>query len=257
MLVALTREIGESIVHCELTHLTRASIDLGIARTQHRQYERALEDAGCRVERLEADQDMPDAVFIEDAAIVFDEVAIVTRPGAESRRRETPAVAAALKPHRPLRSIEAPGTLDGGDVLSVGRRVYVGRSGRTNDDGIAQMRAMLDGYEVVGVDVTGCLHLKSAVTAIGERLLLINPGWVSRRLFGDCDFVEVDATERYAANALRIGDVVIYPTSFPKTAERLVRRGIQLRMVDASELAKAEGAVTCCSVIFESEDLKI
>ena len=252
MLLALTREISPSIVHCELTHLAREPIDLDAARAQHREYERALEDAGSTVIRLATAPDMPDAVFIEDAAIVFDELAIVTRPGAESRRRETPAVADALRSHRPLNFIDAPGTVDGGDVLVVGRRVYVGRSGRTNDAGIARMRAILEpaGYDVAGVDVTGCLHLKSAVAAVGEGLLLINPQWVSRTVFTGCEFVDIDPAERSAANALRIRDVVIYPTSFPKTAERLTRRGVRLRMVDVSELAKAEGAVTCCSLVF-------
>jgi dimethylargininase len=252
MLVALTREISPSIVRCELTHLPRHAIDLGTARTQHGEYELALEEAGCEVQRLGADPDMPDSVFIEDAAVVVNELAIVTRPGAESRRRETPTVAKALEAYRPICFIDAPGTVDGGDVLVLGRRVYVGRSARTNDAGIAQIRAMLDGYEVVGVDVIGCLHLKSAVTAVGEGLLLINPRWVSRAAFAGCDFVDVDEGEHHAANALRIGDVVVYPTSFPKTAQQLERRGITLRMVDASELAKAEGAVTCCSLIFTS-----
>lgn len=253
MLVALTREISPALVHCELTHLAREPIDLGAARAQHRDYERALEEAGCAVTRLGAGPDMPDSVFIEDTAIVFDEMAIVTRPGAASRRRETPAVADALTSRRRLHFIDAPGTVDGGDVLVAGRRVYVGRSARTNDAGIAQMRAWLEpaGYEVAGVEVGGCLHLKSAVTAIDERRLLINPRWVPPGAFAGFDLVDIDPAEQYAANALRIGGVVIYPTSFPRTAERLEHEGVRLRMVDASELAKAEGAVTCCSLILE------
>src|SRR5205085_4917876 len=130
VLVALTREISPSIVRCELTHVPREPNDLGVARAQHRRYERALEEAGCSVERLDAAPDMADSVFIEDTAIVFDEFAIIARPGAESRRREVPAVADALGPHRPLRFIKAPGTIDGGDVLTTGDRVYVGRSAR-------------------------------------------------------------------------------------------------------------------------------
>jgi dimethylargininase len=252
MLMALTREISPAIVHCELTHLAREPIDIEAARAQHRQYERALEDAGCLVRRLDADPDMPDAVFIEDAAVVVDELAIVARPGAGSRRGETAAVADALRSHRTLHYIVAPGTVDGGDVLVVGRRVYVGRSARTNADGLAQMRVVMAraGYEVIGVDVTGCLHLKSAVTAVGERLLAINPMWAPKRIFTGCEFVDVDEREPYAANALKIGGTVIYPASYPATAERLERQGVHLRMVDASELAKAEGAVTCCSLVF-------
>jgi dimethylargininase len=159
-----------------------------------------------------------------------------------------------LRAYRPLRFVDAPGTVDGGDVLVVGRRVYVGRTTRTNDEGIAQMRAMLEGYEVVGVEVTGCLHLKSAVTAAADGLLVINPRWAPRHIFTGCDFVDVDASEPHAANVLRIGDTVIYPAaSFPKTAARLERRGVQLRLVEATELAKAEGAVTCCSIILSGQ----
>src|SRR5262249_28314658 len=154
-----------------------------------------------------------------------------------------------------LHAIEAPGTLDGGDVLVVGRRVYVGRSARTSADGISQLRQILApfAYPVVELEVMGCLHLKSAVTTAGERLLLLNPQCVARDPFVDVDFVEVDTGEPYGANALRIGDRVIYPSAYPRTRERLEARGVDLRLVDASELAKAEGAVTCCSLVFDVE----
>jgi dimethylargininase len=251
--IALTREISPALASCELTHLPRVPIDVAQARAQHREYEQALVEAGCHVERLPSGADMPDSVFVEDIAIVFDEVAIVTRPGAESRRREVPAVAEALKKYRSLCDIAAPGTLDGGDVLVVGRRVYVGLSTRTNADAVAQMTTALMpyGYAVCGVTLRDCLHLKSAVTAIGDDLLLLNPVWISRDVFRGYRFIDVDPDEPMAANALRIGDVVIYPKAFPRTAERLARQGLTIRTVDASEVAKAEGAVTCCSVIIE------
>ena len=239
---------------CELTHLPRVPIDLERARAQHRDYERALTEAGCRVERLLAGPDMPDAVFVEDIAVVFDELAIIARPGAESRRVEVPALAAALEPHRRLHVIVPPGTLDGGDVLVAGRRVFVGLSGRTNADAAMQMRQILapHGYTVCAVTVRGCLHLKSAVTTAADDLLLVNPQWMAGEALSGFDLVEVDPAEPAAANALRAGEIVIYPAAFPRTAERLARRGVTLRLVDASEVAKAEGAVTCCSVIFES-----
>lgn len=254
MLIALTREISPAIASCQITHVPRVPIDVDLARAQHREYEDALREAGCSLTRLPAGEALPDSVFIEDAAVVFDELAVIARPGAESRRRETHRVADELSRYRTLRFIEPPGTLDGGDVALVGRHVYVGRSGRTNDDGIAQMRAILagSGYTVTGVDVTGCLHLKSAVTSVGDHLLLVNPKWVARDIFADCDVVEVDPAEPYAANALRVAEQVIYPVAFPRTAKRLERRGVRLREVDASELAKAEGALTCCSLIFEA-----
>jgi dimethylargininase len=251
VLIALTREVSPALGACELTHLPRVPIDVDTARRQHRVYEEALTAAGCTVERLASGPDMADAVFVEDTAVVFDELAIITRPGAESRREEGVAVAEALRPYRMLRTIEAPGTIDGGDVLAVGRSVYIGRSSRTNDHAIAQVRRLLApfGYTVCDVVVTGCLHLKSAVTALDNGVLLINPDWIPTAPFGDVELVHVHPEEPMAANALRAGDSVIYPAAFPRTAERLARRGFLLSCIDASELAKAEGAVTCCSVI--------
>jgi dimethylargininase len=248
---ALTREVSPALGACELTHLPRVPIDVDTARRQHRTYEQALTAAGCTIERLTSGPDMPDAVFIEDVAVVFDELAIITRPGAETRRDEAVAVAQALRPRRLLCTIEAPGTIDGGDVLTLGRRVYIGRSSRTNDHAIAQFRRILTpfGYTVCDLPVTGCLHLKSAVSTLDDRVLLINPEWIAAASFEDVERIHVDAGEPMAANALRVGDSVIYPTAFPRTAERLARRGFRLSCIDVSELAKAEGAVTCCSLI--------
>jgi dimethylargininase len=252
--VAITRDISPAIVDCELTHLARVPIDVEIVRAQHLAYERALAEAGYVIERLSAGADMPDSVFVEDIAVVFDELAIITRPGAVSRRAETPAVAEALARFRPLHAIEPPGVLDGGDVLVVGRRVFVGVSTRTNRTAIAQMRDVLTplGYSVCEVDVRGCLHLKSAVTAVGDSLLLVNPEWAPMAAFAGFEYVTVDRGEPTAANALQLHDRIIFPTSFPRTAERLAARGLRIARVDASELAKAEGAVTCCSVIVDS-----
>ena len=253
--VAITREVSPAFETCELTHLTRVRIDVALARVQHAAYEQALTEAGYTVERLDAGADMPDSVFVEDIAVVFHEMAIVTRPGAESRRVETPAVAATLSRYRPLRTIEAPGLVDGGDVLVAGHQVFVGRSTRTNTSAIDQMRRLLApfGYTVCEVGVTGCLHLKSAVTVIGDGVLLVNPAWISSRAFGGFEFVEVDPVEPFAANALRLADRVIFSSSFPRTAERLARRGLHLHLVDASEVAKAEGAVTCCSLLIHDD----
>jgi dimethylargininase len=256
-MIAITREVSPAFAQCELTHLSRVPIDVDIARAQHDAYENALEDAGYRIDRLSAspgDPVMPDAVFIEDAAVVFDELAIVTRPGAASRRVETAAVAAALARYRSVRTIRPPGTMDGGDVLVIGRRVFVGVSTRTNADAIAQMRQMLapHGYTVSGVEVSGFLHLKSAVTAVGDDVLLINPRLVATSAFPGCELVAVDEREPMAANAVRLRDRLIVASAFPRTAERLARRGTTIIAVDVSELAKAEGAVTCCSLIIES-----
>jgi dimethylargininase len=254
MAMALTREVSPALAVCELTHLERCSIDVDLARQQHASYEQALGAAGYAVERLPASAAMPDSVFIEDIAVVVDELAILTRPGAESRRVETPAVAEALARYRTVRAIEPPGTMDGGDVLVVGRRVFVGRSTRTNAAAIEQMRTLLApfGYVVCDVEVRGCLHLKSAVTAVADDLLLANPAWLDKRPFPGFEFVDTDPAEAMAANALRLCDRVVYPNAFPRTADRLASRGVRLELVDASELAKAEGAVTCCSVLINS-----
>ena len=251
--MAVTREISAAIQQCELTHLTRTPIDLERARAQHSAYEWALVDAGCTVRRLDTTDALPDSVFVEDIAVVCHELAILTRPGAETRRAETAGVAAWLGNMRPLRSIEAPATLDGGDVLIVGKHVFVGLSARTNRAAATQMRRLLAplGYTVEVVKVTGCLHLKSAVTAVSADTLLINPAWVSPDAFGGLELIDVDPHEPYAANAVALPDRVIYPISFPRTRTRLEAHGIDVRTVDMDELAKAEGAVTCCSLIFE------
>jgi dimethylargininase len=251
-LIALTRAVSDAIGRCELTHVSREPIDLDRARAQHAAYERALEAAGCHVVRVAPAHDLPDAVFVEDAAVVVDEVGIATRPGAVSRRSEVGGVVDVLRRYRDVLPIEAPGTIDGGDVLVAGRRVFIGRSSRTNDDAIGQVRAMLrpHGYDVSAVDVHGCLHLKSAAAALADDRLLVNPAWIRREVFRGVDLVEIEAGEPYAANIVRAGTSLIYPAAFPRTRAKLEQLGFQVTTTDVSELAKAEGAVTCCSVIF-------
>jgi dimethylargininase len=249
--IAITRAVSDGIVNCELTHYERVAIDVARARAQHAEYERGLEALGCTVVQLAAGPELPDSVFIEDTAVVFDEVAIVTRPGAVSRRAETPAVVDALSRYRALMPIEPPGTLDGGDVLVVGRAVFVGASGRSNREGIEQLgeRVAPFGYEITAVAVSGCLHLKSAVTALSDEALLINREWVEAGIFNGFELVDVDRREPSAANVLRVGDRLLYAAAFPRTLERLMTRGLNPLIVDASELAKAEGAVTCGSLL--------
>ncbi len=251
---AITRGVSSALARCELTHLARAPIDVSAARGQHDAYERRLREAGCAVTRVDADEALPDCVFVEDIALVLPDVAILTRPGAASRRGETPAIEAALRPYRALRRLEAPATLDGGDVLVVGRAIYVGRSSRTNDDGIAQLRALVAplGYALHAVAVRGCLHLKSAVTAIGDDVVLLDPASIDGAALGALRRVEIDPAEPGAANALRVGDALVYPSSFPRTRARLAAHGARILDVDVGELQKAEGAVTCCSLIFSA-----
>jgi dimethylargininase len=258
MLMALTREISPAIQQCELTHLHRTPIDLDRARAQHADYEWALVEAGLTVRRLPAADDLPDSVFVEDIAVILDDLAVIARPGAATRRAEAPAIVDALIKtqalrFRPMVMIEEPGTLDGGDVLVLDKHVYVGASSRTNAAGIDQLRrhAGRAGYRVQAVPVRGCLHLKSAATAVGPETVLVNPAWVPEDAFAGYQRIDVDPQEKHAANALLLADRVIYPTAFPRTRERLEAAGVNVRQVDVGELQKAEGAVTCCSLIFE------
>jgi dimethylargininase len=253
MLIALTRGVPVSIGRCELTHLSRVPIDHARATEQHVAYERALAGSGCRVERLPDLPDLPDSVFVEDAAVVLDELAIIARPGAESRRAEVPSVAEALRAYREVAIIEPPGTLDGGDVLAAGRRIYMGASGRTNVDAARQLAALLGprGYTVTPVPVRGCLHLKSAVTFAAAETLVVNPRWVDETVFDGFEIIHVDPAEPKAANVLRAGDVTFCASAYPRTRARLADRGIATEALDATEVAKAEGALTCCSLIFK------
>jgi dimethylargininase len=252
--IALTREVSPSLAQCELTHRTRAPIDLDRARAQHREYEDLLRLLGCEVRRLPPLPDRPDAVFVEDTAVVFDELAVVTRPGAASRRGEEACVAETLAPYRALRAIEEPGTLDGGDVLVLGRSVFIGLSTRTNEDGVRQLAAALapHGYTVRPLAVRSCLHLKTAVTAVGPSAVLLNPAWVDAGAFDAFERISVHPDEAWGANALAVGPAIVYADAFPRTRDRLLGRGLDVRALDVSELAKAEGAVTCCSLVFDA-----
>jgi dimethylargininase len=252
MLRAITREVSPAIVNCELEFLDREPIDLTLAVDQHRQYQACLAELGVHVEVLPSGPDMPDGVFVEDPAIVLDEIAVITRMGALSRRVESETLARALAQYRELRHIEEPGTLEGGDVMRIGKTLYVGYSRRTNVAGIQQLAAMLRplGYFVVPVEVRGCLHLKTACTYVGDDTVLANRIWMDADAL--CSLKILDVQEPRGANALRIGDTVLLPVAFPKTRELLVHSGFHVRAIDNSEMLKAEAGVTCTSLLFET-----
>lgn len=252
--VALVREISPDMRDCELSFVARSPIDLALASAQHQAYRDALAGLGCHVIALPAEPGLPDAVFVEDTAMVLDEIAVITRPGAASRRPEVASVADVLARYRQLVPIRAPATVEGGDILRIGRDIYVGLSARTNRDGIRQLAEAVrgHGYEVHAVSIAGCLHLKSAVTMADGDSLLVHPGWVDASLFKGFRIIEIDPAEPHAANALRVGTGLVYPSCFPRTQARLQAAGIAVNTVDVSELQKAEGAVTCCSLIFEA-----
>ena len=251
--IALTRAVPRSIEACELTHLERTTIDVTVARAQHSQYEDTLRRLGCGVERIETADECPDSVFVEDTAIVLDEIAVITRPGAPSRRGESAGVERALSRYRPIHRMTAPAIMDGGDVLRVGRTIYAGISSRTNEEGARRLASAIApfGYTVQCVRVDGCLHLKSAITAVGDRTVLCNPEWVDTDPFLQCEVIAVDAREPFAANVLRIRESLVCAAAHPLTADVLRRRGYDVHLVDASELAKAEAGVTCCSLLVE------
>jgi dimethylargininase len=273
MLVAITRQVSPSINRCELTFHAKEPIDLAKAIAQHEAYEECLRDLGVRVVSLAAEPDLPDAVFVEDAAIVVDEVAVIPVMGAASRRPETESLARALSVYRPLKFMRAPATLDGGDVMRIGRRLFVGASSRTNAEGIAQLSAALAefNYEVTAVDVKGCLHLKSGCCFVGANSFLVNRELVDVTQLAGFDLIDVPVSEPGAANVLLIEDViddakegvmagaaedavkgvVIVPSAFPQTIALLETRGYIVKAIDVSEFQKAEGGVTCKSIIFK------
>jgi len=251
-MIAITRDVSPSLSACELSFVARTPIDIERAVAQHAHYCRALRMLGCDIVNLAALDEMADAVFVEDMAVVLDEVAIMTRPGAASRRGEGASVAEALQPYRPIKPIGGDATIDGGDVLRIDRTIFVGQGARTNAAGLDALRAIAEpfGYRVQGVPTQGCLHLKSAATLVADGIVLVQPEWVDVGVFDGMRLVHVDPDEEHAANALRVGASVVHPASFPRTRQRLQEAGIEVLAVDLSELQKAEGATTCCSIVF-------
>ena len=254
MRLAITRDVSPRFNECELTHIDRTPIDVQIAQSQHHGYVQALKDLGYAVLELPAETDLPDSVFVEDTAVILPEVAVITNPGADSRKPETLSITQALRPYRELVFIESPGTVDGGDVLVLGKNIYVGLSTRSNQAAIDQMNEKLGkyGYRTHGVEMHDCLHLKSAVTRLDDQTLLINRNWVDMENFEGFDLIDVDPSELFGANCLPVGGAIIYPVAFPATGAILAARGYKLKLVVVDELAKAEGAVTCCSLILEN-----
>jgi dimethylargininase len=251
MPIAYTRAVSPTLADCELTHIERQPLDVASAVAEHAAYERLLADLGATMRHLPPEPDLPDAVFVEDTALVLDEIAVIARPGAASRQPETASVAAALADYRPLAHITSPATLDGGDVLVAARRVFVGLSSRTNEAAIEQLVRVLEplDYEVFPIRFSGCLHLKTAATRVAEDLLLLNPTWVDIDDFPGFRAIEVDPAEPHAANALALGGRVIHPAHHPRTRARLESEGLTVAPVEMSELAKAEAGVTCCSLL--------
>jgi dimethylargininase len=254
VLTAITRAVSPAIANCELTFVRRQPITWSKARDQHRAYEQLLEKLGARVISLPAEPALPDSMFVEDPAIVLDELAVILPLGTASRQPEAESLAKALSPFRKLTYITAPGGIEGGDVLCIHRTLYVGLSTRTNDEGIRQLTEILapHHYQVVAVPVTGCLHLKSAVTYLGRYTLLGNRAWFDPARFVNFNWIDVAPEEPHAANALAVGDTVIFPASFPRTSTKIESAGFEVTPIDISELQKAESGLTCSSLLFQA-----
>ena len=254
---AFTRAVSPRLADCQLTHLQRTPIDSGEAALQHHAYEEALRRAGFDIVRLPELRDDPDAVFVEDTALILGAHAVITRPGAASRIGETDSTARGLADHFELHRITT-GHVDGGDVMRIDKTLYVGLSTRTDAAGIDALRQLAKplGYEVVKADLRDCLHLKTGVTfagadGSGAPTLLYNSRCVDPVQFADAEPLPIDETEPAAANCLRAGKSLILPAGNPRTAERLRNRGFDVVEVDVSELQKAEAGVTCMSLISE------
>jgi dimethylargininase len=255
MLTAITRAVSPAIVNCELSFIDRKPIDLAKAQGQHHAYEELLERLGAQLISLPAEPALPDSMFVEDPAVVLDEVAVILPLGTETRRLEGASLAEALTKFRKLARVTLPGTLEGGDVLCLGRRLFVGLSKRSNAEGRRQFAALLrpHHYEVIAVPVTGCLHLKSAVTYLSRNTLLANRSWFDARPLAGYDWIDVDPAEPHAANALAIGTTIIFPASFPRTRARIEARGFHVTPLDISELQKAESGLTCSCLLFDAD----
>lgn len=255
-MIALTREPSASLASGERTFRAREPIDVRLAARQHGEYRRALAECGARVITLPALDDLPDAVFIEDVALVLDEVAVLFHMGIGSRREEPSRTQSEISRWREIVCLPEDARAEGGDVVRLGRTLYVGRTGRTDDRGIAALGAVATslGYRVVPVDVTGCLHLKSACTALDHETLLANPARVDTSRFETRRTIEADPGEPGAANAVRVGSSVLVHAGCPRTLERVTDAGYDVRAVDVGELAKAEGSLTCLSLLFDLDE---
>ena len=253
MLIGLTHAVSPDITNCEVTFIDRERIDYHLAVQQHEDYCAALSKCGVGVRKLSTNLAHPDSCFVEDMAVVVDELAVVTSMGVASRRGETEAIETELARYREMAHIRPPATIEGGDVLRVGRRVFVGLSRRTNAQGIKGLARILRprGYDVCPVNVRGSLHLKTACTVIGGETLLANRRWVDLEPFEGYNVLFTPEDEPWAANTLRIGDTIFLQSGFPRTLELVQGLLDRVEVIDTSEFRKAEAGLSCLSIIFQ------
>ncbi|NIR53100.1 dimethylargininase [candidate division KSB1 bacterium] len=254
MLSAIVQTVSPNISQCELTFLKREPIDYEKAVSQHEAYCALLEKCGAKVNKLTANVDYPDGTFVEDTAVVLDEIAVLASMGTESRRGEIAAIETELAKYRKVVRVPPSARLEGGDVLALGSTVFVAASTRTDRAGIAALRKHLKpfDYDVVPVNIQNCLHLKSACSAISDRSLLVNPDWVDITPFAEFNVITVSQDEPYAANAIRVNETVCMYAGFANTVDMVRELGFKVATVDISEFLKAEGGMSCLSLQFES-----
>ncbi|ATB68527.1 NG,NG-dimethylarginine dimethylaminohydrolase 1 [Sulfurospirillum diekertiae] len=256
MLLAITHLPSPKLQECELTFLESQAIDIEKARIEHKNYCAMLERCGAKVIVLNDNIACPDSVFVEDPIIVFDEVAVLTSMGVESRRAESASMEKVFSKYRKIERIELPAKIEGGDVLKIGKKIFVGESARTNKEGIQALEAIIKpfGYEVIPVKVTGCLHLKTGVTALDETTVLINSNWVDATAFDGFSKVEAPAIEPFGANVLKLGEIICMNEAFPKSIALVKSLGYKVETTNISEFVKAEAGLTCMSVPFTCKD---
>ncbi len=231
------------------------SPDYELAVVQHNKYIEALDKAGLEVTILDADEDYPDSVFVEDPAIVTDDFAVITNPGAESRKGEIEAIETAIKEFYPatkIHKIESPGTLDGGDVLQIENTLYIGLSDRTNKTGAEQLSeiAATYGYKTINMAINDLLHLKSGVSYIGDNTMLMVAYFLGRPEFSKFKQILLGDSEAYAANSVRVNDYLIIPSGYPMAKNKLETSGFKLITLDLSEFRKLDGGLSCLSLRF-------
>ena len=255
MTYALTHSPSPSINHCELTFLERRPIDYEKAVSQHAAYCTVLRDNGIEVVNLNVNSAFPDCSFIEDTAVILDELAVICSPSTPSRRNEIETIKKEITKYRPIRCITLPATLDGGDVLPIDRMLFVGQSRRTNRLGFESLQRFVSpsGYRVLPIDVADALHLKTACTALSGRTLLMNPNWIDEDIFRGYEIIKVAASEPFAANTLRLPQRILMNAAAPMTIQYVVEAGFNVTPIDISEFSKAEAGLTCMSILFEDQ----
>ena len=251
-LLAITHAPSPKLEQGERTHIDRAAIDFARACQQHEAYCQMLCDCGTEVRVLNANRTLADSVFVEDTAIVLDETAVMTPMGAKSRRAESAGVELELRKYREIERIHLPANIEGGDVLRVGCKLLVGISSRTDRNGVNALDSIVrhHGYKVIPVPVSGCLHLKTGCTALPDETLLVNPAWLDLDALRGFGTMPVPESEPWAANVALVNGTVCLAAGHRRTAEMIRQRGFQVRTTELSEFAKAEGGVTCLSILF-------